>query len=190
VTESSGDPRQDSAVQADTTHDTPEPESGRAGPDPRDADHAEATPEPPESLTFRITPVTLLVVIVLAVCMTPVAWVQPWTPSIYVIPLALFAWVLRTRTVVDRDVITARTFRTTRVPWDSVQSFRVDQRRWLRAVLRDDATAGHGREVLLPAVRVRDLPRLAAMSGGRLPDFDTERDETSGSPAANSDSGD
>jgi hypothetical protein len=171
-------------VQAD--EDTPETESGQAAADAQDA------PQPPRSLTFRITRVTLLVVVVLAVCMTPVAWVQPWMLSIYLIPLVLVVWVLRARTTVDHDMITARTLRTTRIPWDDVQSFRLDQRRWLRAVLRDDATAGRGREVLLPAVRVRDLPRLAAMSGGRLPGFDTmpQRDEEAETPAADGDSGD
>lgn len=185
MSESSGDPSHDNAVQADAAHGTPEPESGQ------DVPVAAQAAEPPRSLTFRITRVTLLVVLVLAVCMTPVAWVQPWMLSIYLVPLALSVWVLRTCTVVDHDVITARTLRTTRIRWDEVQSFRLDQRRWLRAVLRDDAAAGRGKEVLLPAVRVRDLPRLAAMSGGRLPRFDatTQPDEEPDSPASDDGSG-
>lgn len=140
------------------------------------ADGAPDVPELPRSLTFRITRITLLVIFVLAICMTPVAWAAPWTLSLYLIPLVLIVWVLRARTVVTADAISARMLRTRRVPWSEVRSFRLDQRRWLRAVLRDDAEAGSTREVLLPAVRVRDLPRLAAMSGGRLPDLTATTD--------------
>lgn len=180
---------------ADPTRTSPEPsetdaESGSrpagapdAVSDARSADEvgassgtsAGAAPEVPSPLTFRITPVTLLVVLVIAVCVTPVAWVRPWTLSIYLVPLLLAVWVLRSRTVVDTDRITARTMlKTTRIPWDQVQSFRLNERRWLRAVLASGETNSastsdkRAREVLLPAVRVRDLPRLATLSGGRL----------------------
>lgn len=161
MTESSGEPRQDGDTRADGASDVP---------------------ELPRSLTFRITRITLLVILVLAICMTPVAWAAPWTLSLYLIPLVLIVWVLRARTVVTTDAISARMLRTRRVSWSEVRSFRLDQRRWLRAVLRDDAGAGSPREVLLPAVRVRDLPRLAAMSGGRLPDLTATTDsKTTGS---------
>jgi hypothetical protein len=145
-------------------------------------DSPDTARESPSSLTFRITPVTLLVVILIAVCITPVAWVTPWTLSIYLVPLLLAVWVLRSRTVVDTDRITARTMlHTTRIPWDQVQSFRLNERRWLRAVLASDdvdsasTSDKRAREVLLPAVRVRDLPHLAALSGGRLSAPDVTR---------------
>jgi hypothetical protein len=142
-------------------------------PDPRDAsvsagDQAgdqDGKPDTPPSLTFRITPISLLGVVALVVCVTPLAWAHPWLLSAYLIPVLVVVWILRVRTVVGASKVTARTmFGRSDFAWDEVTSFRLDERRWLRAVL------GSGKEVRLPAVRVRDLPRLAAMSGGRLPD--------------------
>ena len=118
----------------------------------------------PARLTFRITPISLLAVLTVAICVTPVAWYQPWLLALYLLPAVLLGWVLRVRTVVTADSITATALRRTRIPWGDVRSVKLDERRWIRAVLDS------GKEVLLPAVRVRDLSRLAAMSGGRLPD--------------------
>lgn len=128
--------------------------------DVADADAAESV----RSLTFRILPISLLTVLVVAVCMTPLAFAQPALLSLYLIPLLLGAWVLRARTVVTTEKITAYAVRRVDLDWDDVRRFRLDERRWLRAVLNS------GREVMLPAVRVRDLPNVAAMSGGRIPD--------------------
>ncbi|QUH04593.1 PH domain-containing protein [Saccharopolyspora erythraea] len=121
-------------------------------------------------MTYRITPVSLLAALTVLIGVTPVAWTAgPWALSLYLIPLALVVWVLRTRTTIDATHITARrVLGSTRIGWDEIASFRLDERRWLRAVLNS------GKEVVLPAVRVRDLPRLAAVSGGRIPDL-TER---------------
>lgn len=118
----------------------------------------------PARLTFRITPISLLAVLTVAICVTPVAWYQPWLLLLYLLPAGLLVWIFRVRTVVTADSITATALARTRIPWDDVRSVKLDERRWVRAVLDS------GKEVLLPAVRVRDLPRLAAMSGGRLPD--------------------
>lgn len=124
-----------------------------------------APSDTPARLTFRITSVTLLAVFTVAICVTPIAWARPWLLPMYLIPLLLLVWIMRVRTVVDTEGITARTvLRTKRFGWDEVQSFRLDERRWLRAVLSS------GKEVQLPSVRVRDLPHLSAMSGGRLSD--------------------
>ncbi|CAM05333.1 hypothetical protein SACE_6160 [Saccharopolyspora erythraea NRRL 2338] len=121
-------------------------------------------------MTYRITPVSLLAALTVLIGVTPVAWTAgPWALSLYLIPLALVVWVLRTRTTIDAThVTTRRVLGSTRFGWDEIASFRLDERRWLRAVLNS------GKEVVLPAVRVRDLPRLAAISGGRIPDL-TER---------------
>ena len=51
-----------------------------------------------------------------------------------------------------------------RVPWSEISSLRLGDRARVSAVLTD------GAELPLPAVHVRDLPQLAAASGGRLPD--------------------
>jgi hypothetical protein len=51
-----------------------------------------------------------------------------------------------------------------RVPWSEISSLRLGDRARVSAVLAD------GAELRLPAVHIRDLPQLAAASGGRLPD--------------------
>ena len=80
-------------------------------------------------------------------------------------PAGLAVWLLRTRTVAGADsVVVHRLLRTRRLPWSDVARLRVQERSWVRAVL------GSGAEVVLPAVRARDLPLLAAVSGGRIDD--------------------
>jgi hypothetical protein len=117
-------------------------------------------------------------VLVIAVCVTPVAWTSPPLLALYVIPLALVVWVLRTRTVVDRERITAHTlFRTRRIAWEDVRSFRLDQHRWVRVILRTTQAGEQDKGLVLPTVRVRDLSRLAELSGGRLPDISAEPTE-------------
>jgi hypothetical protein len=159
-----------------------------AEPDPADeAPHAEERqPAPralPKRLTFRITRVTVLVVITIALCVTPLAWAGPWLLLTYLIPLLLLAGILRLRTVVDAEGITARSvLGSTRFGWDEVRSFHLDERHWVRAVL------GSGKEVRLPSVRVRDLPHLAAMSGGRLDDPAAEIEDAGGSDSSGEDS--
>lgn len=131
-----------------------------------DADDSKRSPsaaKPPESLTFRITPVALLVVLTVAVCVSPAAAAIPWFAVLYLVPLGLLVWILRVRTTVRPAGVTVRGVTGRReLDWDEIHALHLDERRWVRAVLRD------GNEVRLPAVRVRDLPRLAAMSGGRL----------------------
>ncbi|WP_246868828.1 PH domain-containing protein [Saccharopolyspora sp. ASAGF58] len=131
---------------------------------------APAKPDAPKSLTFRITPVALLAVLAITICATPLATTAgTWALLLYLIPLGLLVWILRTRTTVDaRQVVVRTSFGRTKFSWDDVVSLRLNERRWLKAVLRS------GKEVQLPAVRVRDLPRVAAISGGRLPDPTTQ----------------
>ena len=114
---------------------------------------------------FRISPLGILAALALAICARPVAFGAPGLVYIYLVPLAIIVWVLRTRTVVDVHAVTVRgVLRSRRVPWDRIASLRLDKRAKVSAVLVD------GAELPLPAVRVRDLPQLAAASGGRLPD--------------------
>jgi hypothetical protein len=153
---------------SDSANDSGAENAPEAGND--SANNAEKAPLP-ESLTFRITPVSLLAVLAIAVCATPLATTAGlWALSFYLIPVALAVWILRTATTVGPERVRVRTFLGgTSFAWDDVSSLRLDERRWLKAVLRS------GKQVTLPAVRVRDLPRLATMSGGRLPD-PTERE--------------
>ena len=110
-------------------------------------------------------PLWLQAVLFLVLCASPLAVAAPWLALIYLIPLGLAVWLLRTRTVVDTEKLVIRRVLTrTVLPWSAITSLRVADRKWVRAVRTD------GGEVVLPTVRTRHLPALALMSGGRLPD--------------------
>ncbi|HZP16294.1 MAG TPA: PH domain-containing protein [Nocardioides sp.] len=130
--------------------------------DDRSGTPAEAT------ATFRIAQLNLLALVAVAFCMVPVAFGAPWFWLIYLVPLGLAIWVVRSRTTAAPDGVAARgVLRTTRVPWSDISALRL-RSSWTRS--RVSAVLSNGSELPLPAVRVRDLPSLAAASGGRLPD--------------------
>ncbi len=107
----------------------------------------------------------ILGAVAIAFCAIPFAFGAPWFWLVYLVPLAMVVWVLRTRTTADAEALTVRrVLRRRRVPWAEISSLRLSDKSGVRAVLTG------GSEVTLPAVRVRDLPLLAAASGGRLPD--------------------
>jgi hypothetical protein len=105
----------------------------------------------------------LLPVAVLVVCAIPLAASGPWGPLVLLIPAAVAAWVLRVGVDVGESGVTAQSlFGRRRVPWSELAGIRVAGRGELWLV-----TTG-GTEVRLPVMRARDLPRLAALSGGRI----------------------
>ena len=119
----------------------------------------------PRRALFRIPGVAVLGAALLAVAATPIAFAAPGLQVLYLVPIALAAWVLRTRTTVDAEGIVVRTLVGRRaMRWADVTSLRLDSRSRVRAVLVDKS------EVPLPAVRTRHLPLLAAVSAGRLDD--------------------
>jgi Bacterial PH domain len=123
----------------------------------------------PLRAVFRVSPLVILFALALAVCATPVAFGAPYLWLVYLVPVAIIAWTLRTRTVVDADGLRVRRLVGGRhVPWDAVTALRLDDRSRVRAVLTG------GEELALPTVRVRDLPVLATVSGGRVPDPSTD----------------
>jgi hypothetical protein len=125
-------------------------------------------------MTFRLPLTTLIGVFGLMVSMTPVAFGLPGLQSLYLVPLALAIWLVRTRTVVNPEAIVAyRVWRSCHITWSDLAGLRIDDGSRVWAVLHG------GSEVRLPAVRARDLPLLAAISGGRLPDLFTP-DQPSG----------
>ncbi|HUQ60637.1 PH domain-containing protein [Lentzea sp.] len=125
-----------------------------------------------KKLVFRIPATALLAAGLIAICVTPVAWVAPGLQALYVLPLAYAYWVVRNRTTVTEEQIEARgVFGTTTLRWSEVKSIRLVQKGWLRAVREDDS------EVTLPAVRFMHLPALSLVSGGRVPDPTVEDDE-------------
>lgn len=122
----------------------------------------------PTSTVFRISPLNLLAIVALSVCAVPVAFGAPWLWVIYIVPLGLIFWVLRVRTTAGPENVVARgALRATRVAWEDISGLRL---RSSRTRSRVSAVLRNGSELSLPAVHVRDLPRLAAASGGRLPD--------------------
>ncbi len=118
---------------------------------------------------FRTPGVAVLAALLFAICATPVAFAAPGLVAVYLVPLAFVVWVVRVRTTADADGLVVRQpFTSRRLGWDSLKGLRLTKRAGVRAVLGDDS------EVALPSVRVRHLPALALVSGGRLDD-PTER---------------
>jgi hypothetical protein len=117
------------------------------------------------TVTFRLPLTALIGVFGLLVCMTPVAFGVPGLQVMYLGPLALAVWLVRTRTVVGPETMVAyRVWGSRSIAWSDIAGLRIDDRSRVSAVLRA------GDEVGLPTVRARDLPVLAALSQGRLPD--------------------
>jgi hypothetical protein len=115
---------------------------------------------------FRVPTTGLLPVGLLALCETPVvATAGPAFTLLYLVPIGLAAWILRTRTVVDSEQLRTRSLVGTRtLAWADIRSLKLPRRGWVNAVLAGDELAP------LPGVRTRHLPMLAALSGGRLAD--------------------
>jgi hypothetical protein len=115
---------------------------------------------------FKIPSTALLAIAFLVMCMTPVALGEvPWLAVIYVFPLALLFFVLRTRTVADQNGLSVHTmFGHRDIPWSALKGLALTNKAKVRAVLTDDS------QITLPTVRTRHLPVLSIVSGGRLED--------------------
>ena len=118
----------------------------------------------PTAVRVRTPRTALLAVLVLAICVLPLASSAPWLAVLWLLPVAMLAWVLRAGVDVDRDGLTVRALLgSRRLPWREVAGLRVGPRGRLSAVLRA------GGAVRLPVLRPRHLPLVAAASDGRLP---------------------
>jgi hypothetical protein len=125
----------------------------------------DAAEGPAPQAVFRISPLVVLVALAFTVCATPFAFGAPFFWLVYLIPIGIVVWTLRVRTTVDPETVAVRrVVGGRRVPWSQISSLRLRDRARVSAVLTD------GGELPLPAVHVRDLPQLAAASGGSLPD--------------------
>jgi PH (Pleckstrin Homology) domain-containing protein len=112
---------------------------------------------------LRMSRTALLPVLVLAVCVVPAAAATTWTLVLLLLPVAVAAWVLRIGVDIGDDGFTVRSlFGQRSVPWSELAGIRVSPRGALSLVTTS------GTEVRLPVLRPRDLPRLAALSGGRI----------------------
>ncbi|WP_438388396.1 PH domain-containing protein [Actinopolyspora saharensis] len=149
------------------------PQAATSEPSPSSEDDAEGDVRRAPRLVFRFTRVSLLVLLVVAVCISPVAASLPWLSLLYLVPFGLLYWVIRMRTLAGPSGLTTRSlFRSESLQWTEIKALRLDERRWVRAITHSD------REVPLPVVRVRDVPRLAAASGGWLRDPLTPTDDS------------
>ena len=106
----------------------------------------------------------LVPVVLLLVCVVPLAFASTWTLVFLLLPAAAAAWVLRVGVDLDDTGVTARSVVGSRtVPWRELAGIRVGDRGGLWLVTRA------GTEIALPVLRARDLPRLSELSGGRIP---------------------
>ena len=87
-----------------------------------------------------------------------------WVSLLLVIPVLLSAFVIRYRTVADRETVTVRTLLGSQtVSWDDIAGLRFGRGSWAYAQLKD------GAEVRLPAETFVTLPLLTEASEGRVP---------------------
>lgn len=116
--------------------------------------------------TFRVPLISVLAIFGLMVCLAPTAFADvPGLWVLYVIPLALLAFVVRTKTVVTPDGLAVRTvFGHRELPWEALKGLSISKRAHVSAVLADDS------KIPLPSVRTRHLPVLSLVSGGLVDD--------------------
>ena len=78
--------------------------------------------------------------------------------------MLLSAFIVRLRTVAERDTVTARSLLGSEtVRWEDIDGLASTRASWARAQLKD------GRELPLPAVTFATLPQLTEASAGRVP---------------------
>jgi hypothetical protein len=99
-----------------------------------------------------------------------------WALALLAIPVAVSVAIVRLRTTADGDAVTARGLVTSRtMPWGEVEGLRFNRGGWAQAC------CSGGRDMTLPAVTFATLPRLAAASGGRVPNpYGPSRPQESG----------
>ena len=112
---------------------------------------------------LRMSRTMLLPVVLFALCLLPVALVSAWALLVLLAPALLALWVLRVGVTVGDDGIGAQSLVGRRtVGWNELAGIRVGRRSDLWLVTT------RGTELRLPVLRARDLPRLSALSGGRI----------------------
>ncbi len=117
----------------------------------------------PAPARLRMPRSALLAVLVLAICVIPMAAVSPWLLALFVVPLLAGLYVWRSGVDIDRDGIAVHAaLATTTVPWPDVAGVEVRDGGPLFLIRRD------GGALRMPTLRARDLPRLHQASGGRL----------------------
>jgi Bacterial PH domain len=113
--------------------------------------------------TFRLPLAALFFPALLTFCIAPLATAGGLWWLAFFVPLLALVWVVVTRTTATPTRVTAYgLLGARRMDWTEMDGLEFNQSRWAIAVGLD------GRRLRLPMVRPRDLPRLAAVSGGSL----------------------
>ncbi|WP_410671184.1 PH domain-containing protein [Amycolatopsis sp. cmx-4-68] len=115
---------------------------------------------------FRIPRTSFMAIALLTICVTPIALGEiPYLQWLYLFPIALAVFVVRTRTVATREGLAVRTmFGHRDVPWSALKGLAITKKSRVQAVLEDDT------KVPLPTVRTRHLPVLSLVSEGLVAD--------------------
>lgn len=120
----------------------------------------------PATVVIRISPMAHIAsafVTVFVLAFFP-AW-GPWALSLLAVPVLMSVAFERLRTTADKTTVIARTLLGSKtIPWTHIEGLRFHRGKWARACRQD------GSEQLLPAVTFTELPKLSAVSGGRVPD--------------------
>ena len=123
-------------------------------------------PDEGRKAVFRIPRTSFMAIALLTICVTPIALGEiPYLQWLYLFPIALTVFVIRTRTVATREGLAIRTmFGGREVPWSALKGLAITKKSRVQAVLKDDT------KVPLPTVRTRHLPVLSLVSEGLVAD--------------------
>ena len=116
-----------------------------------------------ERAVFRLPWVALAIPLLLLLVTIPLATAERFLNVLFLLPIGALFYVVWSRTVVDGQYLTVYSLRgRRRLPWAELDGLEFHGSRWAIAVTMS------GSRFRLPMIRPRDLPRLAAVSGGRL----------------------
>jgi hypothetical protein len=119
---------------------------------------------------FRLPRSSYLAVLFLALGVSVLLF-EPWFAFLYLVPVAVAAFIARRGTDVDpRGVTVHALLRSETFTWDQVRGIAVSDGGRVSLALRD-AAGGVAATVRLPCVGAAGLPVLAEASGGALPDL-------------------
>ncbi|MGW3895384.1 PH domain-containing protein [Micromonospora profundi] len=123
----------------------------------------------PDTVRFRYNQAILAAALVAFVGALPLANARTYLLPVLLVPLAVGVWAWRAGTDANpRELRLRALLGQRRIDWDHIVELATDPRG--RAVARLD----DGQQVVLPAVRGTDLPRLVSATGQTLPSETTE----------------
>lgn len=116
-----------------------------------------------DTVRFRHHQAILIAALIAFISALPIASAEWYLLPILLVPVAVAAWAWRAGTDADRQGVRVRALLgQEQIPWARIVELAGDPRGRARARLDD------GRSIALPAVGVRDLPKLVSASGQSL----------------------